>query len=161
MPEGKTVVYLGPFRPPWRDAGPLKIVTYFDPASGINKQAKLQFVGGKGQLNLYKNVPDDAAYKLTSSSPVFVLFEEGMKYAEKDVVGLKAKKVNQEELLLNKLTKVEKELEAERRKNAINAQQVAYQREAEARDNPPPLPVETEGSDAKEVETKELMGEKA
>ena len=30
MPEGVTIEYIGPFRPPWRDAGPLKIVTYFD-----------------------------------------------------------------------------------------------------------------------------------
>lgn len=159
--ERVTVEYLGPFRPPWKEKAPEKIVTYFDDAAGINKTAKLQFIAAKGKLCLCKNVPEDAAYKLTSSSPVFILHEEGTKYAEKNIVGLKATKINQEERLQDKLTKVEKELEDERRKTAINAQQVAYQREAEARDNPPPSPIEAEGSDAKDVETKELMGEKS
>jgi hypothetical protein len=157
--ETKTIEYLGPFRPPWKEAGPRKIVTYFDDVAGINKTAILQFIGAKGEVCICKNIPEDAAFKLTSSSEVFIEFVEGTKYAEKRIVGLKATKVNQEELLQDKLTKVEKELEDERRKNALTAQQVAYQREADARDNPPPPPVEAEGSDAKDVEKKELIGE--
>lgn len=152
-----TVEYLGPFRPPWSDKGPTKTVTYFDPQSGIDKKANLQFVGSKGELCLCKDVPEDAAFKLTSSSPVFIPFEEGTKYAEKRIIGLKAKTINKDEVLVGQIAKLERELEEEKKKNALEAQQVALQREAEARDNPQrPPPDFSEGSDAKETEKKEL-----
>ena len=157
----KTIEYLGPFRPPWANTAPLKIVTYIEPSRGIDQKANLQFVIDKDRLCLCKNVPDDPAFKLTNSSPVFIEFVPGTKYSEKRIVGLKPTKVNQEDKLQDELSKVQKELEDERKKNAINAQQVALQREAEAQDNPPPPPIEAEGSDSKEVEKEELMGHTA
>lgn len=153
---GKIIEYLGPHRPPWGDKAPLKIVTYFDPAKGIDSKANLQFVVGKDRLCLCKNVPEDAAFKLTNSSPVFIEFEEGTKYSEKRIVGLKVKAINKDEVLQDKITELEKKLAEERKKNALAAQQEHLAREAEARDNPPLPPIESKDSDAKETEKKEL-----
>lgn len=151
-----TIEYLGPHRPPWSDKTPLKIVTYFDVAKGVDSKANLQFVGGKGELCLCKNAPEDAAHRIISSSPVFIKFVEGTKYSEKRIVGLKAKAINQDEVLKDEIAKLQNELEAERKKNALAAQQEHLAREAEARDNPKPPPIESKDSDAKETEKKEL-----
>lgn len=153
---GVTIEYLGPHRPPWKDKAPLKIVKYFDPTSGIDKNANLQFVVGKDKLCLCKNVPEDAAYKLTSSSPVFIEFEQGTKYSEKRIVGLKVTKVNQDEVLKDKITELERKLGEEQKKSALAAQQEHLAREAEERDNPKLPPIESKDSDAKETEKKEL-----
>ena len=159
MSKKITIEYIGPHRPPWTDRCPVKIVTYFDDVAGIDKKANLQFIllpEGKGKLCICKGAPEDAAYKITSSSPAFIEFVEGTKYTEKRIIGLKPKTVNKEANLEEKLAKAEKELEEERKKNVLAAQQSALERESQARENASSSAPDPEVKDVKDTEKKEL-----
>lgn len=147
-----TIEYIGPHRPPWGTKCPLKIVSYFDDASGTNKTAKLQFII-KNNLCICEDAPADAAYKIISSSQAFIKLEDGTKFSEKRIIGLKVTKVNKSEKLEEKLAETEKALKEEREKTALAQQKAALEREAEARDN---ASSSAPAEDAKAVEKEEL-----
>lgn len=146
----KTLEYIGPHRPPWGDRAPSKTVSYYDAKIGINKQIHLQFIV-KDKLCICENVPDDAAFKIINSSPAFIELAPGTKYSEKRIRGLKAKD-NAEDNYKAEIAKLHNQLAEEQRKSALNAQRLALEAEASARENSSSsAPV-----DAKEVEKKEL-----